>query len=151
MAVKEDAGLSQGTIAVSAFRVYRNALLGPGADKTKGTHTDWDDLDDDQQAAWFSVAERSLEVLDDCENLAWVSFASSIFVTWAKRIDYPVQDFGELADAPRAAWVAVARHIANLCALENDEDLASHEERWIGAAGRLGKQWEPHENSDWTN
>ena len=139
MAVKEEAGLSQGTIAVSAFRAYRNAFLEKDADRTKGTHTDWDGLDEDQQVAWFSVSERALEILEDCENLPWVSFAANLFSTWARRIEYPIQEFSELTDPVRAGWVAVARHIANLCALESNDDLASHEERWVGAASRLGQ------------
>ena len=138
MAVKEEAGLSQGTIAVSAFRAYRNAFRNGPIDP-KIPVPDWDDLDEDQQLAWFSVSERALEILDDCENLPWVSFADNLFSIWAHRIDYSVRDFGELADPTRAAWVAVARHIANLCALESSEDLTSHEERWIGAASRLGQ------------
>lgn len=145
MAVKEEAGLSQGAIAVSAFRAYRNAFAGGSPEKyPKGQHpsvagTDWDDLDEYQQVAWFSVSERALEILEDCENLPWVGFADNLFATWARRIEYPIQEFSELTDPVRAGWVAVARHIANLCALESSEDLTSHEERWIGAASRLGQ------------
>ena len=138
MAVKEEAGLSQGAIAVSAFRAYRNAFLAE-ADKDSVKSADWDDLDEDQQVAWFSVSERALEILEDCENLPWVHFAANLFSAWARRIEYPIQEFSELTDPVRAGWVAVARHIANLCALESSEDLTSHEERWIGAASRLGQ------------
>ena len=136
MAVKDEVGLSQGTIAVSAFRVYRNAFFEFAGEP--GKTPDWDDLDDDQQTAWFSVAERALDVLDDCENLPWVTFARALFDAWARRTEYPIQEFSELTTPVQAAWVAVARHIANLCALENAEDLSSHEDRWIGAANRLG-------------
>lgn len=139
MANEEAGHLTEGTISVSAFRVYRNAFLGANPDKSKGTHTDWDDLDDDQQFAWFSVAERAIEILDDCENLPWVQFADQLFKVWARRMDYPIQEFAELSDAVRAAWVAVSRHITNLCALESGADIAEHEDRWLGAATRLGQ------------
>ena len=134
---KEDGQLSEGTIAVSAFRVYRNAFL--GADPGKARGTDWDDLEEDNQVAWVSVAERALEILEDCENLPWVAFAAQLFSIWARRLDYPVQEFAELNESPRAAWVAVGRHIANLCAMESNDDITSHEERWVGAASRLGQ------------
>ena len=135
---KEDGRLSEGAIAASAFRTYRNAFL--GSVKVKGT--DWDDLEEDNQYAWVSVAERALEILDDCEGLPWVKFASELFAIWARRLDYPVQEFSELTEPARAAWVAVSRHIPNLCAMEDDEDITSHEERWIGAASRLGQATE---------
>ena len=136
MAVKDESGFSEGTIAVSAFRAYRNAFFDTAGQPEKTP--DWDDLDEDQQLAWFSVAELALEMIEDFENLPWATFARSLFGTWARRIEYPIQEFRELTMPVQAAWVAVARHIANLCALQDAEDLASHEERWIGAANRLG-------------
>ena len=139
MAVKEEAGLSQGTIAVSAFRAYRNAFQGGDDEPAGDKKPDWDDLDDDQQVAWFSVTERALDILEECDDLPWVSLATSLFSVWARRSDYPIQEFSELAMPVRAAWVAVSRHITNLCSLEGPEDLAPHEQRWIGAANRLGK------------
>lgn len=138
MATKDEVGLSQGTIAISAYRVYRNAFRN-GPVQPDIPVADWDDLDEDQQFAWFSVSERALEILDDCENLPWVGLAADLFATWARRIEYTIQEFSELPDPARAGWVAVARHIANLCALEGSEDITSHEERWIGAASRLGQ------------
>ena len=136
---KQDAGqLSDGTIAVSAFRVFRNAFLGAAEELAK-SKVDWDALDDEQQFAWFSVAERAVEILEDCENLPWVKFAEELFKVWARRMDYPIQEFRDMPPATQAGWTAVARHVANLCAIEADDDLAEHEARWIGAAGRLGQ------------
>lgn len=130
--------MSEGTIAVSAFRVFRNAFKGsPGSNVSQ--KIDWDDLDDDQQLAWASVAERATEILEDCENLPWVKFADELFQIWARRMDYPIQEYAELSDPVRAGWVAVSRHIANLCALENNDDITEHEGRWIGAAVGLGQ------------
>lgn len=139
MAKTNDGQLAEGTIAVSAFRVFRNAFLGGGSEKAQSVDTDWDDLEDDQQLAWISVAERAVEILEDCENLPWVKLAEELFKIWAYRLDYPIQEFTELSLSVRAAWVAVSRHIANLCALENSDDIAEHENRWIGASLRLGQ------------
>lgn len=136
--IQDDGQLSDGTIAVSAFRVYRNAFKGTDTPKEQDK-LEWDDLDDDQQFAWFSVAERAAEVLEDCENLPWVTFAANLFLMWAKRMDYPIKEFRELTMPVQAAWVAVARHVANLAALEGNEDITEHESRWVGAAHRLGQ------------
>lgn len=139
MVKQEDDQLSEGAIAVSAFHVYRNSFKGTAAATKEQEKLEWDDLDDDQQSAWLSVAERATEILDDCENLPWVTFAAQIFEMWARRMSYPVQEFSELTTPVQAAWVAVARHVANLCALESNSDITEHEDRWIGAAARLGQ------------
>lgn len=127
-----DEGISPELMAESAHRVMQYAygeatpLLGF-----------WD-ADDEVRAAFIDVANRALEVLDDAENLPWVSFAAELYAAWLRRL----REHGEYSKLPvvqRAAWLAVAKHLANLAAIESAEDLEDHERRWIGAANNLGK------------
>lgn len=126
---QDEAEMNSGSMGASIFRAYRNAL-------NRERSLDWDDLSDDQRLGWVAAAEAALDVLEDAQELPWVTLAARMFGAWAHRVEYPLREYNDLDLVIKAAWVVAARHAANLCALDG-EDPTPHEERWIGAANGL--------------
>lgn len=109
--------LTQADLAASAARVYALSMGG-------GTDGQQD------MEAWERVVERAEKVLEpDIGEIRFIDFAGLLFGAFRRNWSVEVE-FNDTAPVVRAAWEAVARHLANMLDNEDDINVAEHEERW---------------------
>lgn len=87
--------------------------------------------------AWQRVAGRAIAQLDgDIDGLRWSDFGAILYHAHTPVELGGFEEFSELSQIDQMAWQAVARHLANVINMEDDElsKMDSHEAHWQGWA-----------------
>jgi len=127
--IQLDNGLSTCDLAESAFNVFRNSL---GHNDVWGNPVaEWTNVDYDTQDAWIDATRQAVDRIRDADGASWALLARFAYEQYAETMGYKALAFESQYPETRAAWIAVVKHLANLLALEEVEDLKQHEDYWL--------------------
>jgi hypothetical protein len=127
-------GLTIEEVAGTAGKVFLDSLNLPQPTDVKDSAAD--------DPAWQRVAGRAVAQFDgDIDSMRWSDLAAIMYHAHTPVEMGGEEEFSNLPILQQFAWQAVARHLANVINMEDDDlsNLERHEAHWSGwATARSG-------------
>ena len=150
--INDDGRLTADQIVLSCFRLFQEILeyilaqtraaseevdlsrvfeAGLGEMGYHADHSDWEDLSQEEQAAWIRVVDTVGKQIEGAVDLSWQELAKSAFLHHQICLQKTHADFTHLPPTLQLLWETIARHLANLLVFDITEDgaISTHEQR----------------------